>query len=255
LREDPGASAILCDVDGTLAPIAERADEAVVPEETRRVLAELGSRYRLVACVSGRRATDARHLVGVGSLLYIGNHGFELLRPGDEQARLDPALEEHEARASELASRFDTRELRALRLRIEDKGPIFAFHWRGAPDEAAAEARAREIATAAEAAGLVAHWGRKVLEVRPPVNLDKGTAVAKALAEGNCRNALYVGDDRTDLDAFAKLRELRTGARLELALCAAVASAEGPSELIDDADLVLEGPGAVQELLRTLSDG
>ena len=82
LRERPTETAILCDVDGTLAPVVERAEEARVPNSARQVLEELGARFALVACISGRRAEDARKLVGLDSLTYIGNHGLERLAPG-----------------------------------------------------------------------------------------------------------------------------------------------------------------------------
>src|SRR5215212_8601198 len=82
LRDQPGRSAILCDIDGTLAPVVARAEDARVPDATRRVLERLGARYALVACISGRRAEDARRMVGLDSLLYIGNHGLERLAPG-----------------------------------------------------------------------------------------------------------------------------------------------------------------------------
>ena len=90
-------------------------------------------------------------------------------------------------------------------MRIEDKGPIVAFHWRGAPDEEAARAAIDAIAAHAEAAGLRTHWGRKVLEVRPPVRIDKGAGIASFLADTDVDAALYVGDDTTDLDAFRAL--------------------------------------------------
>ena len=82
LRRDPGSAAILLDVDGTLAPIVDRPDDAEVPAETRDLLAELARRYALVAAVSGRPALEARRIVGLEEIAYSGNHGFELLLPG-----------------------------------------------------------------------------------------------------------------------------------------------------------------------------
>ncbi|HSR22714.1 MAG TPA: trehalose-phosphatase, partial [Candidatus Eisenbacteria bacterium] len=87
LREDPGRSAVLTDVDGTIAPIVLDPREAAVPQRTRKLLRALAGRYALVGCLSGRRALDARRVVGVGELAYSGNHGFELLLPGDERPR------------------------------------------------------------------------------------------------------------------------------------------------------------------------
>ena len=114
-------------------------------------------------------------------------------------------------------------------MRAEDKDVIRAFHWRGAPDEEAAEAAVREIAERAEDAGLVTHWGRKVLEIRPPVELNKGRGVAAPASRRRRLDvAAYVGDDTTDLDAFAALRALVEEKQLEHALCVGVRSDETP---------------------------
>ena len=135
----------------------------------------------MVACVSGRQASDARAMVAIGTITYLGSHGAELLRAGWTEAEVDPALEDWARRIHEFGREADTTDLRRRRIRIEDKGPIVAFHWRGAPDEEAARAAIDAVAARAEAAGLRTHWGRKVLEVRPPVKIDKGAGITKLL--------------------------------------------------------------------------
>src|ERR1039458_9291594 len=85
------------------------------------------------------------------------------------------------ARVRSFAARVYTSEHERVRVRSEDKEAIAAFHWRGAPDEEAAAAAVKEIARRAEEEGFAVHWGRKVLEVRPPVALDKGIGIAKLL--------------------------------------------------------------------------
>jgi trehalose 6-phosphate phosphatase len=137
-------------------------------------------------------------------------------------------------------------------VRIEDKGLIVAFHWRGAPDEDAARAAIDSIAARAESAGLRTHWGRKVLEVRPPVRLDKGAGISRFLAEEDVATALYVGDDRTDLDAFRALAELAEYGRLKRVLRVGVQSDEGPDEISSETDFVVDGTGGVRELLSML---
>jgi trehalose 6-phosphate phosphatase len=254
-REQPDRSAVFCDIDGTLAPIVERAAEAEVPRETRGVLDELADRYSAVGCISGRRAVEARELVGLESLIYIGNHGFERLVPGEARPRPDPALGGHEDAAAAFCERhLEAEELEAAGLRIEDKGPIKALHWRGADDEATAEDAARRIAAEAVGWSLVPHWGRKVLEIRPAVNLDKGTALAELLEERRLANALYGGDDRTDVDAFRKLHAMRTTGDLAVAACIGIASAEGPQELANEADAMVAGPAGFLEALRVLAE-
>jgi trehalose 6-phosphate phosphatase len=77
LRDAPERSAVLLDVDGVLAPIVQQPDDAHMPETTRRPLIDVARRYGVVACVSGRRASDARRIVSLGSIAYLGSHGSD----------------------------------------------------------------------------------------------------------------------------------------------------------------------------------
>jgi trehalose 6-phosphate phosphatase len=231
LTEAPDQSAIFLDVDGTLAPIVERATDAAVPEETRARLRELAGRYRMVACVSGRGAEDARQLVGLDELTYAGAHGGELLGPGEEHATVLPAFAEWTGRVHEFVGAHH------VGARMEDKGPIVAYHWRGMPD---LEPKLRDVAEEAEQQGFITHWGRKVLEIRPGVPVNKGQAVEELIRRTGVRTSLYAGDDVTDLDAFAVV-DITVG----------VASDEGPPG-IRDADIVVDGPEGFLEVLDAL---
>jgi trehalose 6-phosphate phosphatase len=254
LRAEPERAAILTDVDGTLAPIAERAEEAAVPAPAREALGALSERFGLVGCVSGRQAVEARRLVGLDGIAYAGNHGLELLLPGDESARTDPSLAGREREAAEFLAAIEADELAAAGLRREDKGAIQALHWRGADDEAAAEARARQIAIEAGHLGLDPHWGRKVLELRPVGGGGKDAAVASLLAGEQLDRAVYAGDDRTDLDAFRRLEELRREGELIAAVRVGVLSPEGPAELTEESDLTVGGPEGWLAILEWLAE-
>lgn len=228
LAEGPTEAAILLDVDGTLAPIVARPELASVPEGTRAELRRLVGKYALVACISGRTGEDAAHVVGVDGPVYVGVHGLELA----------PEAERWREPLREFAAGVDWP--------VEDKGLAVVFHYREADDQDAAEAKLRQVQARAAALGLDARFGRKVLEVRPPVAADKGTAARSLLRERGLRRALYTGDDTTDLDAFRGLDGLEHAVRV------AVASAEGPAELRAAADLVVDSPEALRELLRQL---
>lgn len=253
IRATPSRSAVLLDLDGTLAPIVRHADDAHVPEWTRASLSEIAGRYGLVACVSGRRASDARRILAIGRIVYLGSHGSELLRPGAAEPELDPELARWTGRVREFAAtQADDPELRRLRVRLEDKGPIWALHWRGVPDEAAAHAAVEEAAGRAEAAGLHVHRGRKVIEIRPPVRIDKGAGITALLRSAELDAALYAGDDRTDLDAFRALDELVAAGELRAAVRIGVASDEGPAELVAASDVVVDGPAGMLAVLEAL---
>ncbi len=255
LRANPGRAAVLLDIDGTLAPIVEHAAEARVPDGTRNLLIEVARRYAVVACVSGRRASEARAMVGTGTISYLGFHGAELLRAGWTEAVLDPEVEEWAQRIREFGREADTADLRRCRVRLEDKGAIVAFHWRGAPDEDAARAAIDVLAQRAQATGLRTHWGRKVLEVRPPVRIDKGAGIASFLAGADLDAVLYAGDDSTDLDAFRALGELQAERAIVHVVRVGVSSEEGPPAIVDQADIVVDGTEGVLQMLSALVAG
>jgi trehalose 6-phosphate phosphatase len=229
LAEYPDRAALFFDVDGVLAPIVPRPEDARVPDETRVELRRLHERYALVACISGRAGEDARRIVGVPELTYVGNHGLEL-----------------EPHAGEWATRLHEFLTTVEWPRVEDKQLTAALHFRDVPDEAAARAELDAVAARAEAAGFLARYGRKVLEVLPPLEASKGSAVRRLLAEHQLERALYAGDDTTDLDAFAALDGLELGVRV------AAMSPEGPPALRLSADILLQSQGDVLPLLRRL---
>jgi trehalose-phosphatase len=229
LAEDPARAGILLDVDGALAPIVPRPEDARVPAETQAELRRLHGRYALVGCISGRAGDDARRLVGVPELVYVGNHGLEL----------EPDARDWGERLHRFLADLNWPDL-------EDKGLTVSLHYRTAPDEQAARSELEAIADRARRAGFVTRFGRKVLEILPPLQASKGTAVRRLLSERRLDRALYAGDDTTDLDAFRALEPLGLGIRV------AVASPEGPPELAESADVVVDGPPALLELLRRL---
>ena len=252
LRADPGAAAVLCDVDGTLAPIVEDPADAAVPEDTRETLRALAGRYALVACITGRPALEARSIVGVEELTYAGNHGFELLGPGEREPTPDPAVAKRAEAAATFMDGLEMERLGAGGLRREDKGAIQALHWRGAADEDMAVELATQVAERAEREGLHPRWGRKVLELRPLTGVDKGSATMRLVEAEGARSALFGGDDRTDLDAFAALRELVSRGSLERAVCVGVESSEQPPGLADESDLMVRGPEGFRGVLEVL---
>ena len=230
LAAEPERAAILLDVDGVLAPIVDVPADAAVPAETKQELRRLHGRYALVACVSGRPGPDARRVVGLDELVYVGEHGLEL----------EPEAERWRERLLRLGETVDWED-------VERKPLTISFHYRRAEDEQEARRFLEAVAARARAEGFVARFGRKVLELRPPIDADKGTAVTHLLGEHGLRRALFAGDDTTDLDAFAALAGLELGVRV------AVASPEGPRELREAADLVVGSPAEfLAEVLRAL---
>jgi trehalose 6-phosphate phosphatase len=229
LAAEPARTAILLDIDGTIAPIVDVPADAEVPQETREELRRLHGRYGLVACVSGRPSESAAEIVGLPQLVYVGEHGLEL----------SPEAPAWRERLHSFAATVDWDDL-------EPKPLSVSFHYRRAEDEGEALRLLEAVATRARSEGLVPRWGRKVLELRPPLEAHKGTAVRTLLGDRNLRRALYAGDDATDLDGFRGLDGIELGVRV------AVASSEGPAELREAADVVVGSPGELLSVLRSL---
>ena len=229
LAAEPGRAALFLDVDGVLAPIVDRPEEARVPNETRAALERLAARYALVACVTGRTSEVAREIVGVPELAYAGQHGLELV-----------------PQASRFAARIHAFAAGTRWPDLEQKPLSAAFHYRRADDRDTAREQLEGIAAAALDAGFRTKWGRYVLEVVPPLDATKGTAVRTLLGEAGLSRALYAGDDVTDLDGFRALDGLEVAVRI------AVVSSEGPAELGELADVVVGSTDAFRELLEQL---
>jgi len=203
---------LLLDIDGTLSPIAPRPEQAIVPIETRRILQELTVLDGVhVVFVTGREANDGRRLAGVDAAWVIGNHGMEVARPGEPpRARADVAP--FEARIATAADRIA--HLIAERdwqgVLVENKRLTLSVHYRLAHPEIVPELNA-EIMRVGEELDLRATAGKEVLELRPPIAVDKGIA-ALELADklGATRDGASIfaaGDDRTDEDLFRVVRQ------------------------------------------------
>jgi trehalose 6-phosphate phosphatase len=231
IAAEPAEAGLFLDFDGVLAPIVARPEDAGVPAETRTELERLAARYAVVAVVSGRASEDLGERLAADGVVCVGSHGLDLEPQADRWRRRLAAFA--------AVAPWPRRD-------VELKGLAVAFHYRDHANEPEAVRELDAIAEAARDGGLVARYGRKILEVLPPVASNKGTAVKRLLSEHGLQRAVAAGDDTTDLDSFAALDGL------ELAMRVAVASNEAPQALLDAADLVVESPAEFLELLRRL---
>ena len=241
LIADPRHGAVVCDIDGTIAPIAPTPEQAAVLPGALAQLERLSARYALVACVTGRPAAQARAMIPIERVAISGNHGLEVMQ-GDTVTVVPPAARYLDAVHEALLLVENDGLLAEYGARIEDKGITFTIHYRNSPrPDHALRYMETQILPKLDRAGLAWSFGRMVLEVRPPVPVDKGSAVKRLRGRRRIGQLLYVGDDRTDLDAFR-----------EATIRIAVRSKEGPRQLIEQADAVLDGPDAVVDMLAAL---
>ncbi len=252
LRRSPAG--LLTDIDGTISAIAPTPGDAFVPEGIKASLRALAERLSLVAVVSGRAADAGRMMVGVDDLLYIGNHGMERLR-GETRTAHPVAATSAPAVGKALAEISETlaaSPLAAVAL-VENKGLTGTVHYRLAPDQAAAlELLGPVVSSIAEKHGLRVTTGRAILELRPPVRIDKGTAVADVVAEHGLRGAIFLGDDITDVDAFQALAAARVGGSVET-LTIGVVGPETPAAVRAAVDATVQGVDGAADLLATLA--
>jgi trehalose 6-phosphate phosphatase len=237
---------VLVDFDGSIATIVDDPADARVLPAARAVLAALTGRLRLVGVVSGRPVEFLARAINLPALTLVGQYGLERLEEG--RVVVDPRAE---AFLPAIAAAVTEIEAALPGLLVERKGGVaVTVHWRTAPD------RERQAIEATDAAarrhGLAVYPTRMARELRPPVPVDKGTAVESLLTD--LTTACFAGDDRGDLGAFDALDRLVTEARLEHAARIAVRSAEVPPELLARSDLSVDGPTGLVAVLDALAE-
>jgi trehalose 6-phosphate phosphatase len=245
LAADPARAAVIMDFDGTLAPIVDDPPAATPLPEAAATLGRLARCFGRVAVVSGRPVAFLRERLPVEGLALFGQYGVERF-DGDEVTTAPAAAGWTDA----VRRAGDEAEAAMPELFVERKGKVaVALHWRRRPDlEAAAIDLGHRLAATY---GLRLEPGRQTVELRPPLDIDKGTAVEELSATASA--ALFIGDDRGDLAAFDSLSRLVDEGRLAHAVRVAVRSAEAPAELLERADLVVDGPLGALRLLDELA--
>jgi trehalose 6-phosphate phosphatase len=253
LRQSPAA--LVTDIDGTISAIAPTPFEAVVHADALLALERLTELLEAVAVVSGRAPADGAAMVGLEQVTYVGNHGLERIvrgtpwtHPVAEAARPAIAAALEEIQAGILAAG------EAPWLIIENKGVTGTVHYRLAEDpEAAAELLNPLAAVAAERHGLRVVPGRMIVELRPALSLNKGTAIRDLVTELGLRGIVFFGDDVTDVDGFRALRALREEG-LAATLNVGVLAAETPDIVAENVDLSVNGvPACAATLLEIAS--
>ena len=198
------------DVDGTLAPIVAHPTLARVPEATRRIIASLVATPRVVVIlVSGRAADDARRVVGVEQVWAVGNHGAEVIDPAGDTT-VDAAVSRYAHAMARTAQTLEPLVAPIPGALLENKTWTLSVHYRAADERAVPGLRDIVEGVAAQQ-GLIVTEGKKVIEIRPPVGVNKGTAISRLVGElggfSHDASVLFAGDDITDEDAFRFLRE------------------------------------------------
>jgi len=250
LKSNPNKSGVFSDLDGTLSKIAPVPAAAVVAPEMRAILKALTERYEVVGVVSGRDSNEAKRIVGLENVVYIGNHGLEWIE--DNKQFYAPEAFNYLGLASSLASEL-TEILNGSNLLVEKKKLGVAVHYRQAEDKEWARLLIERVLNP-----LVAKYplkkfeGRYVVELKPDLPVNKGDAVTVVALRRNLERVVYFGDDITDVDAFRALSRLREEGKLGTVSIGVISEESAPS-LIHEADYLVDGVDDVQRLLGWLA--
>lgn len=252
--EAPGAAALVCDIDGTISPIAPTPADAHVPAAFRELLAALSERLGLVVFATGRTLEDGRRMIPLEGAAYVGTHGLETMTPNGSVV-VDPQAERYVPLIHDVAEGA-ARDLdcEALGVVIEDKRTVLAVHYRLAGDAAATrhEILTRVIEPARER-GLAIATGHFAFEVRPPLSFTKGSAVRRLLAAGDYLSAIGCGDDLTDITMFAAVRDWGERDARRRTLAVAAVTDETPRPVMEAADVLVRATPGVHEVLARLA--
>jgi trehalose 6-phosphate phosphatase len=247
LARDPEHGAVIVDFDGSLSTIVDDPADATVLPEARDALAALVGHVALVAVVSGRPVAVLDRVLAIDGLSLVGQYGLE--RREDGGIVVDPRIVPYR---DAIAAAADEAERTLAGLLVERKeGVAVTVHWRATP--ARSDEATRRVDEIAARHGLTVYATRQARELRPPVPVDKGTAVEALLGPRWLAAACFAGDDRGDVPAFDALDRLVNDGRLGTAVRIAVRSGEAPPELLARADVVVEGPPGLAHLLADLA--
>lgn len=241
---------LLSDFDGTLATIVERPELAVMPEKTRRLLEALARQKNFkVGIISGRSLTDLKEKVNIDGLIYAGNHGFEIEGPGLKF--VNPEVVELKPLFSTLRHLLSTTLKTVKGARVEDKGITLSIHYRQVDEKKIKDMRQlveRALSGPLALGMLKITSGKKVYEIRPAVEWDKGKAInllMKTYGKVGSKNhvvPVYIGDDQTDEDGFRIIEKHGNGISIHI----------GEPEAMSAASYYLRSPEEVQGFLARM---
>ena len=253
--ENPGATLVGIDFDGTLAPIVADPEQAHADPRAVAALGRLGSLLGTVAIITGRPARTAvrlggfRGVAGLGHLVVLGQYGVERWDAATDEFVIPPDPGQVASLEQEIPPLLD--RLGQGAAHVEHKGRAVVVHTRQLPDPDASFATlSGPLNDLAERHEMVVEPGKNVLEIRSP-GVDKGIALRDIVVESGAQQVVFIGDDLGDLPAYRVVEELRSEGRGGLLVCSASHEEDALSAL---ADVVVEGPQGVATWLEELAD-
>ncbi|MBA7600022.1 hypothetical protein ES703_07068 [subsurface metagenome] len=242
---------LIFDVDGTVAEIAPTAEAVKVTPGCKKHLRSLVKRLPVVAATSGRLTEVLRRLVGVDGVVYYGNHGLERWFKG--QVEIRPEAQSYVGKTAVAIKELGP-ILHPLGVVFEDKGAGLVFHYRTLPHrEKVRETILEEISRSSTARSFNIDKARTVIELRPPIEITKGSVLKEIIESYRLGAAVYMGDDVSDIDAFDTMHALSRSTAFQ-GLALGVVGEETPPNVAERADLLLRGVDEVEAFLKWLDE-
>jgi len=253
IRSEPAG--LITDIDGTISEIALTPGDARVEDSARAALRKLTSQLALVAIVTGRSATAGSEIVGIEGLTYIGNHGMERVKG---TTRWDHPIARASSDALIAALAEVAGELDALGMSegliFENKRLSGSIHYRLSPyPEAVRAALLDATGRAVQDRELVLTEGRLIVELRPNVLINKGTAIRDLVNEFGLRSVVFFGDDLTDVDGFRVIRLMREAGEVR-GIRVGVLATETQPAVLAEVDVTVEGVKACVQVMEAIAD-
>jgi trehalose 6-phosphate phosphatase len=236
---------LVTDFDGTLSPVVPHANDAAITPRNKELLTALNDQLPLVAIMTGRGAEDAYNRAGIEGLVVVGNHGFEEWRDGE--LHVTPEVEPYMPNMRAVVRHINKTMVQQVHgMWVEDKGATISVHYRETADpDLVEEQYTPMMESVAEQYDLAMFPGRRIFEIRPPLDVDKGEGYRRLVDEYELGAALYVGDDVTDVHAFKAAHDLReAGACVGVAV--GVEADETPDPVREKSDFTVEGVEGVE---------
>lgn len=209
-------STILTDIDGTISEITSTPEEAVITPSMKKELSKLKEKFRMVGVISGRSVKNAKSMVGIDGILYVGNHGMEYVNNGE--IFIDPEAVKYLGNIKKNAEQLKNSELSKINgLMFEDKGICISIHYRKCKLQEDVRKKIIDAVNSIDTNEMKLTEGRKLVELKPPISRDKGFIIEKIMEKYDLDRIIYLGDDVTDFDAFTKLKELEKTGKIRTA--------------------------------------
>lgn len=247
-------TAVITDIDGTISKIVLDPDKAVISRIMKNTLRKLVNKFQLVGIITGRNVRNAKEMLEVDGLLYIGSHGLEYLK--DDEIYIEPEVEEYLPIIKKVAQDIQTEELCSIKdILFQEKGICLSVHYRKCEDPEGTRRKILDVINELEGLeNFKITEGRKVVDIRPKIGHDKGTILEKLVFENAVEKIIYLGDDVTDVDAFNKLKKLKGEGKVN-GVGIVVVSEEVPEFVKENASFYVNGVEEVQKFFSWLWEG